>query len=218
MAVSNPVAGTTITKTTSMTLEGWYMALQVMAVIATAVALLVGKFVNDRQSQQNAAQAERLLKLEADRDMQREKTAIAEKSLLDFQMWIKEPRTIEEKKAGEILGNRPPASVEISPLMNNPEASAFAKQLASVLRSHGWGVSDPGATLISSGVFPPGVRILMHGESPGAPIPPDQAPDAVRTLYDLLSEAVTGNPRVEIGTIREGLPVDGIAVVIGAKY
>jgi hypothetical protein len=69
--------------------------------------------VNDRQSGENKRQAKELLKLQTELSQARTKQAQAERSLLELKELIREPRTVDEQRAHEILDWGEKGSVDI---------------------------------------------------------------------------------------------------------
>src|SRR5438876_9101730 len=115
---------------------------QLLLVIFAGVALVSGTVVNKRQARQ-------LIQLETKLEEQREKTALAEKSLLELQKLIREGRAIDTKLATEILEHGPKGEAEIMVSSNNEEVNNFAVSIAELLRRNGWKVPDGPPLLIA---------------------------------------------------------------------
>lgn len=95
---------------------------------------------------------------------QQERTAIAERALLELQERVKDRQITPEKRARilELLSNNPKGTTTISFAANDTEAFNFAKQLAEVLAAAGWHVTLGNPSIESTSVG--GVGIFVHGE------------------------------------------------------
>jgi hypothetical protein len=181
---------------------------QIFVVAFAGLALVSGLVVNKRQSKQ-------MLELETDLSKQREKTAVAEKSLLELQQLVKEPRTVDQKRADEILDWGEKGSVTISFNMLGDEPVNLAKQLAEVLHAHGWRILKVEQALIPT---KKGIVIYQHGDAEETVITNwSDAPEPAKTLHRLSAEAVVGNSAVETH-IRSVMPKDSVELQVAAKY
>jgi len=89
-----------------LTWENVYWLSQLLLVAFAGLALVSGRIVNNRQAAQS-------LTLQTELATARRKQAEAEKSLLELQQPVREPRTIDEQRAHEILDWGEKGSVEI---------------------------------------------------------------------------------------------------------
>jgi hypothetical protein len=207
----------TAMKTALFTLDNWYWWSQIAVVVAGAVALLTGKWVNDRQSGENKRQAKELLKLQTDLSQARTKQAEAERSLLELKELIREPRTVDEQRAHEILDWGEKGSLDIFFSLVGDEPENLAKKLATTLNAHGWRILSVQHAIPVA--LRTGILITAYGESKAAFVGAGwaEAPEPAKTLHRLLVEAVVGNPVVET-RISPDQPKDKLAVTIAAKY
>jgi hypothetical protein len=168
--------------------ESWHsffewssVALVALTVVAGAGALITARIVNDRQT-------EKIRNLDIDVANARTKQAEAERSLLDLQRLIREPRTIDEQRANEILDWGEKGAVKIWYSMIGDEPSHLAKRLAKTLSSHGWQILS--VEPVIPGVRKTGILIQAHGDSTASFIGKDwpEAPEPAKTLQRLLVE------------------------------
>jgi hypothetical protein len=198
-------------------IESWHsffewssVALVALTVVAGAGALITARIVNDRQ-------IEKIRNLDIDVANARTKQAGAEKSLLELQQLVREPRAIDEQRANEILDWGEKGSVDIFFSMIGDEPSKFAEKLAQVLLSHGWQILS--AQPVIPGIRGTGILITAYGDSTASFLGKDwpEAPEPAKTLHRLLVEAVAGNETVET-RISPDKPKDKLGVTIAAKY
>jgi len=100
------MATTATMNTALLTWENVYWLSQLLLVAFAGLALVSGRIVNNRQAAQS-------LTLQTELATARRKQAEAEKSLLELQQPVREPRTIDEQRAHEILDWGEKGSVEI---------------------------------------------------------------------------------------------------------
>jgi hypothetical protein len=193
-----------------LTWENVYWLSQLLLVAFAGLALVSGRIVNNRQAAQS-------LTLQTELATARRKQAEAERSLLELQQLVREPRTIDEQRAHEILDWGEKASVEIFFSMIGDEPSKFAEKLGQTLDSHGWRILS--AQPVIPGTRKTGILITGYGDSTGTFIGRDWSgvPEPAKTLHRLLVEAVVGNEIVET-RIAPDKPKDRLAVTIAAKY
>jgi hypothetical protein len=198
--------------------EAWHsifewssIGLVALTVVAGAGALITARIVNNRQT-------ERIRNLDIDVANARTKQAEAEKSLLELQRLIQEPRTIDRKLALEILTNGPRGSVKVLFAVSNEDASRLASFLCPLLSDSGWTVTacDEGV-----GIEPTiGICIELNGE--GWDTKPESPtfgilPEPARTLEKALQQSVKGNSKFTLRGNRS-LAKDELVLFIGAKY
>jgi hypothetical protein len=199
------------------TLDTWYLWSQIAVVLCGASALILGKMVNDRQSEKNDAQAKQILGLQTDLEKQREKTALAQKSALETERLIKEPRTIDRKRVDEIVDWGAKGSLDIAFSMIGDEPGNLARQLAEILYTHGWQILSVTPAIVPA--EKPGIVIRVYGDTKGIIVATNwaDAPEPAKTLHRLLVEALIGNPMVET-RVSSDRPKDKLEVTIGGKY
>lgn len=161
-------------------------------------------------------------KLEEERqktDKQREKAAVAEKSLLELQSLLKEQRTIDRNKGDKILNLGAKGSVKITFVSIGTETSNLAHQLSGILVEHGWTITAIEPALFAGGGPGSGIVITIHGDVKNPTVVTNwgDIPEPAKTLHRLLAEAIIGNPAVET-RVMEAQPEELIWVVIGLKY
>jgi hypothetical protein len=197
--------------------ESWHslfewssVALVALTVVAGAGALITARIVNDRQT-------EKIRNLDIDVAGARTKQAEAEKSLLELQQLVREPRAIDEQRANEILDWGEKGSVDIFFSMIGDEPSKLAEKLAGVLFSHGWQILTVQSVI--PGTRRTGILITGYGDPTATFLGKDWAevPEPAKTLHRLLVEAVVGNEMVET-RISPDKPKDKLGVTIAAKY
>jgi hypothetical protein len=189
-----------------MSWETLYWVSQLLLVVFPGVALISGAIVNKRQSAQ-------LLTLETNLEEQREKTAIAEKSLVTLNSFVHEPRHLDLDKANKVLSGEHKGSVEVKYLEDNLDAEWLAEMLNSRLLGNGWvsslrhlparEIKNPGITLITGSrhATEENMEIL---EEPG------------NTLKTLLETCVTAGSLSMI-IIEGDRPRDSATILIGPK-
>jgi hypothetical protein len=197
--------------------ESWHsffewssVVLVALTVLAGAGALITARIVNDRQT-------ERIRNLDINVANARTKQADAERSLLELQELIKQPRTIDQQRAHEILDSGEKGLVKISYSMIGDEPMTLAKQLAETLLAHGWQIVSVEPVIPVARKT--GILIQAHGDSIASFVGKDwpEAPEPAKTLHRLFVEALTGNPIVET-RIGPDQPNDKLGVTIAAKY
>jgi|GEM_PF-6855135 len=148
-------------------------------------------------------------------DEQREKAAAAEKSLLELQQLIKEPRTIDRQTADKILVAGSKGSVDIGFVTNTDEPAKLGAALRDLLASNGWAIAYFHA--FGGSPVTPGIKIFISGSVYGEVVPPDKIPEPAKTLYECLRASVKDNPSLEVLTTT-GIPNELIRVRICPKY
>jgi len=182
---------------------------QLLLVVFAGLALVSGTIVNRRQSKQ-------LIELSTKPEEKREKTALAEKTTLELGRLIKEPRTIDRKKADEILDWGEKGTVSIFFSMIGDEPVNLARQLATILDAHGWQIKEVTSALVPS---EKGIVIRLYGDTKEIVVATHWAgaPEPAKTLHRLLVEAVAGNPMVET-RVSSDRAKDKVEVTIAGKY
>jgi hypothetical protein len=187
---------------TFFTWENVYWLSQLLLVAFAGVALISGRIVNNRQAAQS-------LTLQTELATAKGKQADAERSLLELQKLIGEPRTIDEQRANEILDWGAKGAVDILAVTND-EAHKFATSLANVLWAHGWTIIGVNAVVAAGGIAP-GVHVTA----------PDDTSEPAKTFRELITGAVRGNPAVDVvvdAQLSKQLPEGSIRVVVGQKF
>jgi hypothetical protein len=157
-------------------------------------------------------------RVETDLAKAKEAQAVAEKSLLELQKLIREPRTVDWKKGNEILAAGPKGKVEILFADGNQEAFNLAFTIHGLLTSNGWEASIP--EWASGGIPATGIIIELGGGGWTAPLngkPLDGLPEPAKTLQKALFESVEGNPGVKV-LANQQLPPGALEIMIGPKY
>jgi len=126
-------------------LDGWYSFWQLatlLALIATFVTGLgtyvTGRWINERQGIENKKQATELLELGTDLSRQREKTVLAEKSLLELQEKLRPRQLLEREKFVSFLKEYKSGPLEIQYSGNDVESRAFANEIEAAFKDAGW--------------------------------------------------------------------------------
>jgi hypothetical protein len=208
---SSVLTVTTMTQTMNIAFFTWesvYWLSQLLLVAFAGLALVSGRIVNNRQATQ-------LVTLETQLATAKRTQAEAEKSLLELQQLIREPRKIDEKRANEILDWSSVGSVEIIFLSAGNEPGKLAHSLANILSAHGWTILGVNAALIAEGL-PPGIEFRINGADISDKR--DEWPQSAQRLYRLLTEAVTGNSHVETIVDRQSLKSPPLVLTICTKY
>lgn len=123
---------------------------------------------------------ERAAKLELDAATQRERAAMAEKSLLELQEELA-PRDFNKEEFHtlvRLLTREPKGHVDIVVQSGNPESRRFAGWLASALQVSGWTLSMTEAALSAQAGFSRGVGIAIRDGQ--------RQPARLKTLHDAL--------------------------------
>src|SRR5207248_3445819 len=107
------------------------LVLLFFTVVSGATALITGKMLNERQSKQ-------VLKLETELSKQREKTALAEKSVLELQEKLKPRHLPEREKFVSFLSEQKSGPLEIQYSANDVESRLFALEIEAALKDAGW--------------------------------------------------------------------------------
>src|ERR1700693_3674396 len=199
----------------------WYVIWIVFAAIVSAfLTWMLWKSGNRQQDSVIAETNERTATLENKTSLLKvtvaeaeTKRAEAEKSLLELQRLIKEPRTIDSKRGDEILDWGEKGSVDIASVAIGDEPSNFANQLVAILDAHGWRILGNNSAVVAGGPRP-GIVISAYGETKGTVVVSNwtDAPEPAKTLHRLLVEAVKGNPMVET-RISPDSPKDKLGVM-----
>lgn len=153
-------------------------------------------------------------------EQQRERAAIAERSLLELQKLIRAPRWVNHPIAAQILGSGPKGEVDIQSVANNQEASDLTDAIIQALTANGWTIKSQAAGLWASG-FPVGVTVQLKGDwgmIPGGKIDPSKLPDPLRTLYNFLKEAVAQPAPPNILADPKAPKDDSLTILIGPKF
>ena len=135
------------------------------------------------------------------------KQAKAEKSLLELQQQINEPRVLDTAIANKILDSGGKGSVQFGFVATSDEAGKLADELAKIFTDHGWTVDSAVNPMIGSPPPPPGVSIWIKGGRTAlekmTPLGIEHLPEPAKTLYELLDEAIIGNRGVDVWTTAE---------------
>ena len=206
-------------------MENWKSVFEWSSVVLLAFTFLAGAGVVFTSSIVNKRQAQTILGLKKDasdaKKAQQEveisladaktKQAEAEKSLLELQQLIHEPRTLDETKGAAILDAREKGSVQIL-FVAGDEPKNLANKISVILSAHGWTV-----TSINMGIssIPPGIEVGVSSEDSKVG---EEAPEPVKTLCSFLSESVERNPSLR-AISDKGLPKNSTPrIIVGPKY
>jgi hypothetical protein len=211
-----------------------FVGYMVWLVVASLVTLFftwaLWKYSNRQQDAVKAEANERTLKLERDATDSkaaqqrvetelaeaRTKQAEAERSLLELQQLLKEPRTIDIERAKKILGSGSKGSVTIFRVPNNQDAENLAKQIEALLTEYGWKVGSI-LEAIAGGYSQPGIKLeigVMGANTDGTP---ESLPEPANTLYRFLHESVKLNPSVLVEAY-PNVSQDKLQISVGPKY
>jgi len=142
--------------------------------------------------------------------------AEAERSLLELQQLLKEPRSIDRDRAKEILEHGSKASVDIVRVPHNQDAENLANQLGSLLTEHGWKVLSIQQT-VAGGYSQPGITLEVGVEGVDTNRSPESLPEPANTLYRFLHEAVKLNPSVRVIAYPK-VSQEKLLISVGPKY
>jgi hypothetical protein len=221
MLTQSSSSSPSVVELAARTHKTWFIVYVVWIVVAAlASAALTFMLWRSGNRQQDAVIEETKTeqkRLDIDLANAKKAQAVAEKSLLELQRLIKEPRTIDRKRADEILDWGQKGSVSIFFSMLGDEPGNLARQLAEILYTHGWQIQE-----VTPAIVPaerPGVVIRVYGDTKGIIVATNwtDAPEPAKTLHRLLAEALVGNPMVET-RVSSDRAKDRLEVTIGGKY
>lgn len=141
IAAKRDVADTRKMNANLFTLDNVSWLSQVLVVIFGGVALIAGKILSDRQSDEKTRQDKEILSLKTGFEQQREKTAEANIRLEELRK-SQEPRRLTQQFA-EALKGRPTAKAEILYQPDNGEAFNFASAVFGAMKLSKWIVGLP---------------------------------------------------------------------------
>jgi hypothetical protein len=189
--------------------EGILRLCEVVAIVAglLAVAALVGQTIAGRV----VTNREKLKTAE-----QQERAANAERSLLELQKLVREPRYLNWDDAKKILETGPKGEVEILYTDGNQGAFLLAHDLYGLLGAYGWKVSQP---QVGTAMLPVTGTVLevsegwKAGENPLTP----ELPEPGKTLYSVLTVSLDGLGQVGLRA-NQKLPKGALRICVGPKY
>lgn|GEM_PF-5320881 len=149
---------------------------------------------------------ERAAKLELDAATQRQRAAIAERSLLELQQKLapREFTAVERKTLIEFLHSAPKGEIDISQT-GDPEASRFAETIAQLLVDAGWTLNSQVGMWVGTPTVA-GVVIIVRDTN--------HAPARAKSLQDAF-KLIGLNA---VGLSASGRAEDTVTLIVGPKY
>jgi hypothetical protein len=173
-----------------------------------------GKVANLQKDAANAKAAQQ--KVEIELSEQQERTAKAEKNLLEVRK-RQNPRNIDGidfERLKQYLVNKPKSPVIISCVYGDQEGCTFAEQIKSVFVASGWNVSGAFPRVLKGS--PSGVALHIPSGNKNMPAFPDPLPAAVPTLIDAFRD-VLGIELDRRFPFLMSLPSDTVEIFVGYK-
>jgi hypothetical protein len=150
---------------------------------------------------------ERTGTLELETAQQREKAAVAERSLLELQQRVQDRHLTAGQRMAltDGLTHGPKGEITIMCVGGNPEPCVFAEELAEVLRRSGWTVvfGEPEHGVMFVGISPKGVFLRAHS--------------ATLPRAAVLQQALKAVGIEATGEVRSDTPEDWVNLLVGYK-